>query len=236
MLFRKKLRKHQWRKEWQDKLSILLEAASTRLKLNLVFVVAEESDPYSELLFLFSFVGVSVGSFFGLFLKVFNLDIGIDLYVFPLLGFTGFGLFHTRKSLWLRKLFKNLAETRVQQKARAYFYEYHSNPTIPMILVYISESERKIEILRTPDMIQQLSPAKIREVCDSFYSNFADKDPLTAVETIINRITDILGPLRDEVMITEEDLAENFSPPVFVPASDIELKFIPTLKGSKDVN
>jgi hypothetical protein len=236
MLFRKKLRKHQWRKEWQDRLSVLLESATARLKLNMVFVVAEESDPYSELLFLFSFIGVSVGSFVGLFLKVFKWDIGIDLYVFPLLGFTGFGLFHTRKSLWLRKFFKNLAETRVQQKARAYFYDYHSNPTIPMILVYISESERKLEILRSPDMIQQLSPSRIGEIQKMFDSKYADQDPLAAVEAIIEQISAILGPLRKEISVNPEDISENFSRPIFVTASDLDLKVIPILKGSKDVN
>jgi hypothetical protein len=232
----KRRRKHKWPKEWQEKLSELLESATQRLKLNLVFIVAEESDPYSELLFLFSFAGVSAGFFVGLALKIFQVDLGIDQYVFPLLGFTGFGLFHTRKSQWLQKSFKNLAAKRVQQRARDYFYDYYSTPHSPLILIHLSESERRMEILRSPDLNEQLSPVKIDEIKKIFYRKYKSHQPMTTIQEIIDQLVHTLAPLRQEI---ETKSGKDTSPrpePMFVVASDLELRFVPVLKGNTDIN
>jgi hypothetical protein len=233
---RRPTRKFGWKKDWQDRLSALLEKATTRLKINVVFVVAEESDPYSELLFLFSFVGVTVGSFIGLAFKVLSIDAGIDLYVFPLLGFTMFGLLHVKKNIWLRTRFRNLAQKRVNLKARSFFYDYCANSSAPMVLIYLSESEVLLDILRSPELKDVLHEERTKALIKEFLAEFKIDNPIVAIEKLIDQIINMLTPAVQEFHIDENEDGGGFSPPVFVPASDFDIRVVPILKGNKDVN
>ncbi len=232
-LLRRQRKRYEWKKEWQERLSHLLESATQRLRINLVFVVAEESDPYSELLFLFSFIGVAMGSLAGLIFKVFQIDPGVDLYVFPLLGFTAFGMLHLKKSRWLRGRFQSLAEKRVALKARSYFYDYQSSQT-PVLLIYLSESEQLVEILKSPDLNTDLTDEKRAALIAGFLSTFEKNNPLPAVEKLLDQIIGILSPVVKELHVSEGETG--FSPPVFVPASDFDIRVVPILKGNKDIN
>ena len=227
-----------WKKEWQEELSQALQEAQRGLNVHMVVAIANESDLYAEVLFILSFIGLSVGGALGwLFMEQIS-DLN-NLLLFPVAGFAvGASLFQFRH-FYLSRFAPRAVRERVALKAKALFYDHSQNLKGRLAVLYFSELEEEVLFVTSPDLIDQVPATELQATLSNFIRSYNRHRPLEALRPALLRLGDLLrgslGAAGDDTQYVPEDLKK----PIYLGASDqaplAHLK-IPILKGSKDIN
>jgi hypothetical protein len=222
-----------WRKEWQDGLSQTLHTAQKDLNLNMVVVVARESDLYAEILYTVSFVGFVLGLAGAIAWKFFAPEVGAELLLLPVLGFTAGSLAHTSRERLLRTAFHRLAEEKAQLKAKAYFFEHSQQLKGRLVLLYLSETEHIAQFLGSQSIVSVLPYADVFALLKKLERDYTRSQPLASLKPCIEDLGDLL---RKHFQEPDNETVKHFAPPLFVGATDRDIRVVPILKGSKDIN
>jgi hypothetical protein len=223
-----------WKSEWQQELTTTLQEAQTGLPVNMIVIIARESDVYAELLFLLSFLGLSLGSLiaYGLSMKGYRLQ---DLLGFPMAGFALGATLYSFRRFFLGRLAPKAIHDRVSQKARSQFYDHAQNLKDRITLIYFSELERRGHFLCSAELKSEIPCNEIDGLIRDLAKNYNPRNPLSALKPCLLKIGSLLRislKPRSETM----PLADNPSP-VFIGATDRPgATAVPVLKGNKDIN
>jgi uncharacterized membrane protein len=225
-----------WSTDWQNKLREEVEAAQQGLQVNMVVVVTKESDIYAEILFILTFMGMSIGSLLAFFLRHSPLRFE-DLLAFPLAGFAlGASLFTLRK-FFLHKIANKAVKERVASRAKALFFDHQSHMEGSLVLTYFSELEREVFFLTSPEITSQVPQKEIALHLAELLKNYDSKDPLKSLGPCLKKLGQ---SLRDH--LPKEARSKAFSSRAtsqyFLGASDrrsLPLQ-APLIKGNKDIN
>jgi hypothetical protein len=222
-----------WKPEWQDSLADSLKAAQENLSLNVVVVVARESDLYTEILYFVSFLGLAVGTSAAFLVRAYDFPHAPDPLVFPVLGYTVGSLFHVGRRFFLKRWFVRLARAKVHSKAYSYFIEYSEKLQGKLSLLYISETESQAVFVCSPEIEEKLPKDDISKTLLRLEKTYKPNDPLKSLSPALENLSILLKSYAPEL---DASPRKNFSPPLFVGASDQPVKLVPILKGNKDMN
>jgi hypothetical protein len=225
-----------WKKEWKEQLSVQLKETQQGLKANFVAVIIRESDLYSELLFLLSFLGLSAGLVIALFMEN-KVARPTDLLLFPVLGFcVGTTIFHLKR-FYLKKVAAKAVKFRVSQKAKSLFYEHQHHHKGPLLFLFFSELEREAVLLASKDVLPALPQQKIKERLAIFSKVYKSKDPLKSFTPLLNDLASWLKLALGSSSL-KAILDENSPAPLYFISSGSKEDPIPVavLKGNKDIN
>jgi uncharacterized membrane protein len=222
-----------WRKEWQEDLSQALYEAQARLKTSLVVIVARESDLYSELLFVLSFIGVSAGTGIALLWESPGLEFR-DLLLMPLLGFAAGTTAYAFRKVYLHKLAPKAVRDRVGLRAKAQFFDHRINNSGSLSLLYLSEMESEALFLADPDILEALPRDIVQKILDALVREYDTKHPLRALRPALLSLGDAL---RTHVPFLLGESTSRHAPR-YISVSDSKLNElqVPILKGTKDIN
>ena len=228
-IFEKILGVTPWKKEWQDELSTTLSHAQRGLGVNMVVVIARESDLYAEVLFLLSFAGLVVGAATAHFCRDFVE--GSDLVMFPILGFAlGSTLFAFRR-FFINRLAPRAIRDRVSGRAKALFFDHYQHLKGRLALLYFSELECEALFLASPELSESTPGKEIQRALSLLIMDYKHKNPMASLGPAITALGELL-----RAHYGSGD-AEGNREPIYVGASDRLLPFqVPILKGSKDLN
>lgn len=227
------MRKQTWKNEWQEELSAKLKLAQDELKLNIVVVVAKESDLYTEILYFLSFLGLGVGTLLAFWVRTLPPhELLPDPLIFPVLGYTVGSIFHVGRRFILKRWFVSLARSKVYSKADAYFMEYLHKLQGKVALLYFSETESLAALVSNPEIQEKLPRADITKILKRLELSYDPKNPLVALSPTLENISIILKSYAPEL----DSAPKSFAPPLYVGATDKKLVIIPILKGNKDIN
>lgn len=222
-----------WKKELQDQLAEKLEAAQKELSVNFVVVIARESDLYTEILYFVSFIGLIIGTALGFAVRFWGDENWPDPLFFPLLGYTSGSLLHIARKSFLRKAFHSLANKKVLQKSQSYFVEYSNQIPGNVAMLYFSEVERLAVFLTSPLIEDKLPQKEIQLTLNKLELAYSEKTPLEGLDPAIENISILLRSHIPELDESPEKIA---MPPIFVGPSDQARRYVPVLKGNKDIN
>jgi hypothetical protein len=206
------------------------------LKANFVAVIIKESDLYSEILFLLCFVCLSLGLVAALFFER-SVERPLDLLIFPTLGFcVGSTLFHY-KSIYLKKIASKAVRLRVNQKAKAIFYDHQKNHKGPLLFFFFSELEKEALLLSSVEFDSILPQDIIKERLKSFANSYSKKNPLKSFVPMLHDLSHILKMALANSTITSMHEQGTSAPLYFISSGNKEDPMpIAVLKGNKDVN
>jgi len=222
-----------WKAEWQNALSDSLKKAQDNLSLNLVVVVARESDLYTEILYFLSFLGLAVGTLFAFYVRTVAGSELPDPLVFPLLGYTAGSLAHVGRRYFLKRWFARLARIKVFVKAQGYFVDYTHRLPGRVALLYVSETEQVAALITSPDVQEKLPIEDLEELLHRLERNYRAKNPLLALEPALENLSILLKSYAPELDASPK---RSVTPPIYVGASDYQKRMIPVLRGNKDIN
>lgn len=225
-----------WKKEWQVELSDCLREAQHGIPVNLVVIIARESDLYSEVLFLLSFLGLTLGSLLAFGLKSFGFPIE-DLLLMPVIGFSLGATVYSWRRLFITKMAPRAVRERVTEKAKGQFFDHLQSMKQRLSLIYVSEVEKEAFMFSSPDISPQIPSQNIQAALSKLVINYSMSKPLVALRPAILEIGSLL---RASFHTTESNLPPAKSTgPIFMQASDkkpLVEKHVHMLKGSKDIN
>lgn len=222
-----------WKPEWKDELSETLKEAQTGLSVNMIVVIARESDLYAEVLFLLSFLGLSLGSVGAYVFKHFY-GLQEELIVLPLLGFAlGSTLFGFRR-FFINKMAPRAIRDRVAARAKTHFHNHLTNLKERVTLLYFSEMEREAIFLTSPDLVEKTPRTDVQKNLSQLVQQYDPGAPMVALRKALLSLAEALrvhfGPLSEQ----KTGVVHSF---VF-GASDQQpdAMNVPILKGNKDIN
>lgn len=222
---------NRWKLGWQDALSKVLQEAQSNIDASMIVVVAKESDLYSEVLFLLCFAGLSLGTFVG-FVVEHQVTQPSDMMFFPLAGFALGALAFNFRGYFLRRVAPKAVRERVAFRAKSVFFDHTQNREGPMILLYLSELEREVLFLTSPEILQQVSDHSVQRTLSTLAQRYDCKNPLASLEPAIR-------DLGQQLNITLGKNSTKANPmSVFIGPTDMKTNPMPVriLKGSKDIN
>ena len=222
-----------WKNEWQDALSEALKKAQDHLSLNLVVVVAKESDLYTEILYFLSFLGLIVGTLFAFWLQSHPNTTLPDPLVFPILGYTAGSLAHVARRFFLKRSFARLARIKVSIKAQSYFVDYMNRLPGRVALLYFSETEQVAAFITDPELQEKLPHDDLEILLGRLERNYVSKNPIIALEPALENLSIMLKSYAPELDASPK---RSVTPPIYVGASDIQNRVVPVLRGNKDIN
>ena len=230
-----------WKTEWRDELSKSLQEAQKNVRANMVVIIARESDIYTELLFVFSFLGLSIGALVAWALRNYFTR-AEDLLIIPLALYSLGTSIYALRRFYISRLIPSAVKHRVNEKAKAHFFESHVVLKNHLALLYVSEIEREAILLCSPD-IQELVPKDaIHHALVKMVAHYSLTNPLVAIKPGLIEIAEILktalnAQLSEKPHSTEAAGGKGRGV-IFVSASDRAPKplAVPVLKGNKDVN
>jgi hypothetical protein len=222
-----------WKPEWQEALSETLKKAQENLSLNLVVVVAKESDLYTEILYFLSFLGLVVGTLLAFWVQHSGF-VGLpDPLVFPILGYTAGSLAHVARGFFLKRSFVRLARLKVYVKAQGYFVDYKNRLPGRVALLYFSETEQVASFISDPDVMEKLPHEDLESLLGRLERNYVARDPIHALEPALENLSILLKSYAPELDASPKRAV---TPPLYVGASDMQKRMIPVLRGNKDIN
>ncbi len=227
-----------WKKEWQQELSSSLKEAQQGIPLNLVVIIARESDLYSEVLFILSFLGLTLGSFAAFFLKSYSFATD-ELISFPVIGFALGATLYSFRRLFISRIAPRAVREKVTEKAKGQFFDHLQSMKQRLVLIYVSEIEREAFMFSSPDISSLIPSKEIQRSLSKLVINYSLAKPLLTLRPALLEIGQVLRSSFGTV-VSEADLTKKNSPePIFMGASDkkpIKLEHVHMLKGNKDIN
>lgn len=225
-----------WKKEWQAELSSTLQEAQRGLNVHMVVAIALESDFYAEVLFILSFLGLSIGGALALLLRD-SISSPTDLMLFPVMGFAiGASLFQFRH-FYLHQFAPRAVRERVALKAKGLFYDHSQNLKGRLAVLYFSELEREVLFVTSPDLLNEVPQKDLQVTLTTLIQSYQRKNPLAALRPALLRLGELLksslGAAEDTTFVPDA-----LAKPLYLGASDQGLTHlkVPILKGSKDIN
>ncbi len=227
-----------WKKEWQEDLSNSLKEAQAGIPLNLVVIIARESDLYTEVLFILSFLGLSIGSILAYALRQSGLQVD-ELLMIPLVGFSLGATIYAFRKYYISKMAPRAVRERVAEKAKGQFFDHLQNVKQKLSLIYISEVEKEAFMFSSPD-ISHLIPAKeIQKTLSKLVINYSMGRPLDTLRPALLEMGQLLRSAFNSSGKEGPQIPTRPTEPIFIRASDrkssTEQK-VHVLKGSKDIN
>jgi hypothetical protein len=222
-----------WKPEWQDALSDSLKKAQDNLSLNLVVVVARESDLYTEILYFLSFLGLAIGTGMAFYIRSIGDPSLPDPLVFPLLGYTAGSLTHITRRYFLKRWFARLARLKVYTKAQGYFVDYTHKLPGKVALLYVSETEAVAAFICHPEVQEKLPLEDLDKLLTRLERNYAPKTPIASLNPALENLSILLKSYAPELDASPK---RSVTPPIYVGASDYQQRMIPVLRGNKDIN
>jgi len=222
-----------WKDSWRKDLERSVEELQSKTKIRVAVIVARESDTYSELLFLVSFLGLSLGILISLILSN-SFDPQLDILAFPVLGFSAGVMTYQFRSLYISKLAPKAIKNRISLKAKSFFFDYSYKSNIPLCLIYISEMEKQSYFLALPETFTKLGLAE-KEILSSLSRlilNYKLEDPIPAIAACIYELEKVLSIAFPPTKNSKEALKAYLQMPSDSP---IELPTV-ILKGNSDIN
>lgn len=233
-----------WRKEWRDELSQSLGEAQKSVRASMVVIIARESDIYSELLFVFSFLGLSLGALLGWVFKSYFAR-PEDLLIIPLALYSLGTSIYALRRFYVGKIIPGSVKHRVFEKAKSHFFDSHVVLKERLALIYISEIEKEALLLCSPDIQDLVPKEKIHLALMKLTKSYSLKAPMVSLRPCLFEIAEILKQAlnaRDGentgFVPNPKGVDGKGSAVKFVSASDRPPKplAIPILKGPKDIN
>ena len=227
-----------WKKQWQKELTDVLQEAQRGLNANMVVIVARESDIYSEVLFIFSFLGLSIGALLAYFSHHF-LHTFEEALLLPLAGFSAGATCYTFRRYFVNRIAPRAVKDRVTQKAKAQFFDHYAHLQQRLALIYISEIEREALFLASPDIEDKIPREEIQRVLNKLVTEYRITDPLKSLKPSLEKIGESMrtSALGLQSLSQKPLQAPN---PLFIGASDrspsANMPAVPVLKGNKDIN
>jgi len=225
-----------WKPHWRGELEEALHQTQTSNRIQMAVVVAKDSDSYSELLFLFTLLGLGIGSLVS-FAAQDLFENRIDLLSLPLLGFASGVLMYQFRALYVRKLAPKAVRDRVANKAKAFFYDYLSATKAPLFLLYISEVENEAYFVGLPHLLRELGE-KDRQIHSALHRlvlNYNSNDPIPPIKAALHEIAGILNGLFGNEGMGELS-HETPKAMLFMPSDTPTALPTVMLKGTKDIN
>jgi len=222
-----------WKTEWQNALSDSLKEAQDNLSLNLVVVVARESDLYTEILYFLSFLGLGVGTLIAFWVRAVGDPTLPDPLVFPLLGYTTGSLAHIARRFFLKRWFARLARIKVEVKAQGYFVDYTHRLPGRVALLYFSETEQIASFVTNADVQDKLPHDDLEQLLGRLERNYIAKNPIVALKPALENLSILLKSYAPELDASPKRAV---TPPIYVGATDYQRRMIPVLRGNKDIN
>jgi len=225
-----------WKQEWQKELSETLQKAQRGLNANMVVVVARESDIYSEVLFILSFLGLTLGAITSYFLQdiLGNFE---EALLIPLAGFSAGATIYSFRRYFLNRLAPRAVKERVMQKAKSQFYDHYSHLQQRLALIYISEIEKEALFLCSPDLEKIIPKNEIQKLLSQMLHGYKFASPLESLKPGLEKIGDSLraSGLGVPLMTTSPLIPKG---QLYITASDRQPAFpeAPIIKGNKDIN
>ncbi len=224
-----------WKKEWQEDLSASLQEAQKGLNLSMVVAIAVESDFYAEVLFILSFIGITLGSALGFFFGE-GVSKPTDFLLFPLFGFAiGSSLFQFRH-FYLSKLAPRAVRERVAARAKALFFDHSQNLKGKVALLYYSEMEHEVLLLSSPEILAEIPEIELQEPLSKLIRDYSKKNPLVAIDPCLVSLGNLF---RKHLGVnTTGGMTPEFQGPIYIggPSDKRDFLLVPILKGSKDIN
>jgi hypothetical protein len=225
-----------WKKQWQEELSTSLKEAQSGIPLNLVVIIARESDLYSEVLFILSFLGLSLGSILSFTLRQSGLQVD-ELLMLPLIGFSLGATLYAFRKLFITRIAPRAVRERVSERAKGQFFDHLQTMKQRLSLIYISEIEKEAFMFSSPDISQKIPANEIQKILSRLVINYSMGKPLETLRPALLEMGQLLRVAfqneRQTPLITKP------TEPIFIRASDRkntnEMK-VHVLKGSKDIN
>ncbi len=223
-----------WSRSWQSSLNASLQEAQRSVGVNMVVVVARESDFYAELLFLASAFGLGLGllaaSLFGD-----SLAQPGDLLLLPLCGFALGSFLFAFRGLYLHRIAARAVRERVSNRAKSQFFDHEHHLKGPVVLLYVSELEHEALLLYSGSLAEPLADfPELGRILDRLVRDYDKQRPMAALATALSQIGEELrlrlGSTSGAIEAKSEALvlgATDLVPPVLR---------VPVLKGNKDVN
>lgn len=181
----------QWRSEWQESLSESLKKAQAGINTSIVVVVARESDLYSELLFLLSFMGLSLGAVAAFFFRSDFADIS-EALIFPMAGFSlGASIFVFRR-FYISRFIPRAVLQRVRQRAQSQFVDHFKSLRSHLLLVYFSELERKAYVVASPDIADALPSDAIQNELLKLSRDYNPANPIAALDRTLKKTGELI--------------------------------------------
>ncbi|MBS1983857.1 MAG: hypothetical protein JST16_06770 [Bdellovibrionales bacterium] len=221
-----------WKPEWQEELSATLTQAQKGLSVSMVVVIARESDLYAEVLFLLSFLGLSLGVLVSYFCRS-RIDFD-DLILIPLLGFAlGSTLFAFRR-FFINRMAPRAIRDRVANRAKAHFFDHDQHLQGQIVLLYFSELEREALLLTSPELIATIPKDEVQRALSKLIVHYTQRDPMHHLSPCLLTLGDIL---RRRYGLVGDAPAATSRMQLYIQASDRPSQLqIPILKGNKDIN
>lgn len=221
-----------WPKKWREQLGEILNEAQQGLSMNLVVVVARESDLYAELLYLLSFIGMSFAAIFGLmFSEYFNSM--SDFLVLPVIGFASGSSLFALRSFYVKKIIPRRVRDAVRSRAKSLFYDHYQQLGSRTAVVLISELERESLMMVSPDLAESFPTQKVHEILKELMLEYEISEPLPSLRKHILNLSLVIreaGVSANAQVLTQAAL--------LIGATDRPLddQRVVILKGNKDIN
>ncbi len=224
---------HPWKKQWQEDLTQALHEAQARLKTSLVVIVARESDLYSELLFILSFLGMSLGTGLSLWLEP-EAALWRDLLLLPMMGFAAGTTLYAFRRLYLHRLAPKAIRDRVGVRAKAQFFDHRMNNQGSLGLLYLSEVESEALFLADPDILEALPREKVQQILNQLVREYDSKSPLKSLRPALLALGEAL---RTHAPFLMGESTQRLAP-VYLSVTDAKPNdlSVPILKGTRDIN
>jgi uncharacterized membrane protein len=225
-----------WKPEWQQRLNESLKEAQRGLSVNMVVVVARESDFYAELLYLLSVLGLGIGVMLAWALPRFSSEpLLSDPLLLPLGGFAAGNLLFAFRARFLHKFAPRAVRERVAARAKAQFFNHEQHLKGHLILLYLSEMEEEALLLSSAELTPKISEVpELPRLLSRLVSGYSRSKPLEKLEPALRDLGETLRVRLGEVA---SNTSLQGTGAVFVAASDRGSQIqVPLLKGSKDIN
>jgi hypothetical protein len=226
----------EWKPEWKKELIEVLNRTQKGLPVSVVVVVSKESDLYSEVLFLLSFAGLTLGLICGYLAQQF-LGI-VDVLTFPIFGFSlGSTLFVFRR-FFISKIAPRAIRERVSARAKAIFFDHDQRLQGKLVVLYVSEMEREVWFLVSPTLVSKTPPEDIRKILSKLVAQYDSRSPMKELSPALVSLGKIL---KSSYGVAEGGEVESVPPFVGSAVSQLPsdrnfLLPVPVLKGNKDIN
>ena len=224
-----------WEKRWQDELSIALKEAQSELPINMVVIVARESDLYAEILFILSFLGLSLASAAAYLLRGSAMEI-TDLLALPLMGFSLGATAYAFRRYFISKIAPKAIRDRVAQRAKAQFFDHWQHLKGHLALVFFSELEQEALFFSSPEITSHIPGVEVQAALSELLRNYSPQNPMPSLRLCLTKLG---GILKMSLVSIERGRQSGREPQaIFIGASDSaapKLR-VPILKGTKDIN
>jgi uncharacterized membrane protein len=225
-----------WSTDWQNQLSEAVQNSQTGLAINMVVIVTRESDIYTELLYVLSFLGMSIGALVGYFLPEMGLS-NVELLAFPLAGFALGSTIFTFRKHYIHKIASRAVRERVASRAKAHFFDHHAQMEGSLALLFFSEMEREVLFLASPEISNSLPQFEVQGHLEELLKNYEPSNPMAALAPCLKKIGGTLRAYVPEESKTK-GMARVVTSRYFVGASDRPSQplNVPIIKGNKEIN